>query len=103
MPPVVPLLIGGILLLVVNLAVYLDRMSGGTRACRSARDFCALSFGFFLAAIFALLDLTTQFWIDPQENLALAALKITGCGLVVSTGAAIGFLMVARVQARGRC
>ena len=98
MPPVVPLLIGGIVLLAINLAVYLDRMSGGTRACRSAHDFCALSFGFFLAAVFALLDLTTQVWIDPRENLALAVLKITGCGLVVSTGAAIGFCVVARMD-----
>ena len=98
MPPVVPLLIGGIVLLAINLAVYLDRMSGGTRACRSAHDFCALSFGFFLAAVFALLDLTTQVWVDPRENLALAILKITGCGLVVSTVAAIGFCVAARID-----
>lgn len=98
MPPVVPPLIGGIVLLAINLAVYLDRMSGGTRACRSARGFCALSFGFFLAAVFALLDLTTQVWIDPRENLAFAILKVTSCGLVVSTVAAIGFCVAARID-----
>ena len=98
MPPVVPLLIGGIVLLAINLAVYLDRMSGGTRACRSARDFCALSFGFFLAAVFALLDLTTQVWIDPRENLALATLKITGCGLTVSTATALAFCVAGRLD-----
>ena len=98
MPAVVPLLIGGIVLLAINLAVYLDRMSGGTRACRSARDFCALSFGFFLAAVFALLDLTTQVWVDPRENLALAILKITGSGLTLSTATALTFCVAARLD-----
>jgi len=49
------MLAGGMALLAANILVYIDRMHGQTRACRSARDFCAVSFGFFLVASAALL------------------------------------------------
>ncbi|KAF1004481.1 MAG: hypothetical protein GAK28_04003 [Luteibacter sp.] len=98
MLPIIPILTGGIVLLAVNLIVYVNRMHGRSRSCRSARDFCAVSFVFFLAALFALLDLTTQVWVDPSENLALAILKSTGGGLAISTASALGFCMAARLD-----
>lgn len=66
--------------------------------CRSARDFCAVSFGFFLVASAALLDLTTQVWVDPKESLALAILKSAGGGLAISTASAMGFCVAARLD-----
>ena len=96
--PTVPLLIGGILTLAVNLMVYLDRMQGASRSCKTAREFCLLSFGFFLAATFALLDLMTQVWIEPRENIALAVLKSAGLGLALSTASALGFCVASRLR-----
>lgn len=95
--PVIPLLTGGMLLLAINLIVYIDRMHGRTRACRSARDFCAVAFGFFLVATFALLDLTTQVWINPQDNIALAVLKASSVGLALTTATALGFCIASRL------
>ncbi|WP_291783323.1 hypothetical protein [Luteibacter sp.] len=96
--PVVPILTGGVVLLAVNVMVYLDRMNGRSRACQSARDFCYVSFAFFLAGTFALLDLTTHAWIDPMTNVALAVLKATGVGLALTTASALGFCIASRTH-----
>lgn len=98
MLPTYSILAGGMALLAANILVYIDRMHGRTRACRSARDFCAVSFGFFLVASAALLDLTTQVWVDPKESLALAILKSAGGGLAISTASAMGFCVAARLD-----
>ena len=66
------------------------------RRC-STRDFCAVAFGFFLVATFALLDLTTQVWIDPQTNIALATLKAASVGLALTTASALSFCIASRL------
>ncbi|URX60806.1 hypothetical protein KR767_11905 [Luteibacter anthropi] len=95
--PVTAITGAGLGLLAVNVAVYLDRMHGVTHACRSAREFCVVSFGFALVAAVALLDLVTEVWIDPQESVALGVLMSAGIGLSLTTSAALGFCLVSRL------
>ncbi|GAA0921816.1 hypothetical protein GCM10009552_43270 [Rothia nasimurium] len=96
--PVVPLVGVGIVMLGINAAVYIDRRHGRTRACRSARDFCVVAFFSFLLASFALLDLSTDVWIQPEESIALMVLHGAGGVFALSTASAAGFCIATRLS-----